>query len=76
MIHCGFDPVILMETKNWSSGSGQKFILEKDQSIHIPEEMEDLKVGLGWDTRLDLDSSLLMYSADGALIDKVFFGQK
>ena len=60
LIKCGFDPIILEETKGWNSNSGKKFVLEKDQAVFLPSTMKVLRLGLGWDTRMDLDASVLM----------------
>lgn len=44
--------------------------------MFIPDGVNSIKVGLGWNTKLDLDSSIIMLDANGTLIDKVFFNQK
>ena len=35
--------------------------------------MKSLKVCLGWDTRSDIDASILMYDKDGNCLDKVWW---
>lgn len=35
-----------------------------------------MTLGLGWDTRLDLDSSVVMLDKNGGLVDYVYYGQK
>merc|ERR1711982_13381 len=71
----GFDPIILEETKNWNPESGKKWNIKKDQVIMEPASaMSEFKLGLGWDTKMDLDSSILLLDADGELVENVFFG--
>ena len=38
--------------------------------------MTEVCVGLGWDTRCDIDSSVLVYGADGNCIDNIYYGHK
>jgi hypothetical protein len=56
----GFDPIILLETANWKPNSGKKFNIKKEQVINLPSGMNQFKIGLGWDTKMDLDSSILL----------------
>ena len=43
----------------------------------MPESiMNSFQLGLGWDTRLDLDSSILLLDANGNKVDNVYFGKK
>ena len=69
----GFDEVILMETRSWSAQKGTKFNLEKDQTICIPDNMSELILGLGWDTRADIDASVIMCNKSSDVIDLVSF---
>ena len=61
LTHAGFDPVLLLETKGWQVNSGSKFNMKKDDAVNIPDSLRIFKIGLGWDTRLDLDCSVLLF---------------
>ena len=47
----------------------------KDQALAIPLNLTHLSLGLGWDTDLDLDSSILLLDSSGLVIDQVFYNQ-
>ena len=70
----GFDPVILMETKGWNAKSGKKFNMKKDDVVNIPDSMRVFKIGLGWDTKLEIDCSLLLLDNLGRTLETVYFG--
>lgn len=70
----GFDPVILMETKGWNASSGKKFNMKKDDVVNIPDSMRVFKIGLGWDTKLEIDCSLLLLDNLGRTLETVYFG--
>jgi len=40
----------------------------------MPAGLNKITLGLGWSTRLDLDSSVLMLDKNGDEVDRVFFG--
>ena len=61
--HAGFDEALLLDSKKWSAGSGRKFVLEKDQTICIPNGLREIRVGLCWDTRCDIDASVILLNA-------------
>ena len=71
----GFDPVLLEETKNWKTG-GKKFNLRKEQVICLPTSVRELRLGLGWDTRCDLDSSILLLDKHGNLVDNIYYAKR
>jgi len=75
LLAVGFDEVILMESKGWSSQKGIKFDLKKDQAIMIPTQVKKLMLGLGWDTRLDIDASILLLDKDGKYFDHVSYSK-
>ena len=75
LIHVGLDPIIMMESKNWNGKTNKKFNLKKDDSVCLPIGIDHLTLGLGWDTKLDLDASIIMLDKDGRLVDQVFFNQ-
>ena len=35
-----------------------------------------MKVGLGWDTRCDIDASIILLNSSGNLVDHVYYGKK
>ena len=61
----GFDPILLEETKNWNPQGGKKFNIKKDQSVHMPPHIQQIKFGLGWESRCDIDASLILMDAHG-----------
>lgn len=71
----GLDADVLEETKNWVPGSGKKFNMEKDMVVNIPDTLKYFKIGLGWESRLDIDCSVLLMDKHGKLIEKVFYGK-
>ena len=73
LIHVGLDPIIMMESKNWNGKTNKKFNLKKDDSLCLPSGNDHLTLGLGWDTKLDLDASIIMLDGNGRLVDKVFY---
>jgi stress response protein SCP2 len=64
-----------METKSWSAQKGNKFNLSKEQTIFIPQSMSSVMVGLGWDTKADIDASVLMLDDQGEVVDYVSFSK-
>ena len=42
----------------------------------MPEAFTHMSMGLGWSTNLDLDASIIMLDAQGAVVDRVFFNKK
>ena len=78
MIHknlkfAGLDDVVLLETKNWKANAGRRFDMVKGQTINIPKNLTHLRVGLGWQTKLDLDASVLTLDATNNRVDWVYF---
>jgi hypothetical protein len=76
LVKCGFDPVILAETRGWSAKNAKKFVLKKDQCVYLPEGAKKIKMGLGWDTKMDLDSNIILVRADGTIFDRVWLSNK
>ena len=76
LVKCGFDPIILQETQGWDAKSAKKFVLKKDQCVYIPSGVHKIKMGLGWDTRMDLDSNILLYTANNIVFDRVWYADK
>ena len=76
MTNCGYDLALIEETKGWTKECGKKFILEKDDIIYVPNGVSSLKLALGWVSKADLDSSILMLDVNGNQVDKVFFNNK
>ena len=65
---CGLDPVLLAETHGWNSSKAKKFVLKKDQCVYIPSGLRIIKMGLGWDTRMDLDANVLLFDKRGQVV--------
>lgn len=70
----GFDEVLFSECKNWSGG--KSFALDKNCSLLIPPVIKTIAVGLGWDSRCDIDSSILLFDAKGNCLENIFFANK
>ena len=43
--------------------------------INIPETLNVIKIGLGWDTRLDIDASIILLDANNNKIDYVSYSK-
>jgi hypothetical protein len=48
--------------------------MQKEDLLIIPPHIKSLLLGLGWDSKSDLDSSVLQMDLNGNLIDKAFYG--
>lgn len=58
---------------------GLSLNLEKGLSLNLTKEFGKLTkvdLGLGWDTRMDLDAFAILLNKDGHRIDTVYFGHK
>lgn len=66
------DPAMAAEMKN----SQPTFRLTKDGSWTIPAGLNQVKVGLGWDSRCDVDASCLAFDRNGKNLAMVYFGAK
>ena len=47
--------------------------MKKDDAVNIPDSMRVFKIGLGWDTNLDLDCSVLLFDRNGEIFDNICF---
>ena len=65
----------MQESKQWNGKTGKKFNLKKDDAINLPTDFHHMTLGLGWDTKLDLDASIILLDKDGVLVDQVFFNK-
>ncbi|KAL4508238.1 hypothetical protein ABPG72_021611 [Tetrahymena utriculariae] len=74
LLQCGFDEGLFQEAKNWFGN--KTFNLKKDDVLVIPDTIVDneIFVGLGWDTRCDIDSSILTFDQQGNMIENIYFG--
>ena len=70
--HAGFDEALLGESKAWK---GEIFNLKKDQSVLVPESLTHIRIGLGWDTRVDIDASIICFDKDGNEVDLIYYGK-
>ena len=52
--------------------SGEPLELKTGQVVALPE-IEKISMGLGWDTRMDVDSSIIMVNKNGGLVDQIWF---
>jgi len=52
------------------------FNMHKGDDFQIPGNVRKLRIGLGWDTRCDLDASAILLQRSGAVLDLVYFGNK
>lgn len=71
--HAGFDEDLLGESKAWDGH--KKFNLVKDHAVVLPSNLTHLRIGLGWDTRLDIDASVILFKANGEHKDTIYFGK-
>ena len=71
--YAGFDEDLLGESKAWDGH--KKFKLEKDHAVVLPSNLTHLRIGLGWDTRLDIDASVILFKPDGSQYDTIYFGR-
>jgi tellurium resistance protein TerZ len=74
-------PLISQVVRTFIPSAPQKqkvaFAMEKGGILDLPQELEAITVGLGWDTddgKVDLDVSGVMLDASGAEVETVFFG--
>jgi tellurium resistance protein TerZ len=54
------------------------FAMEKGSVLDLPQQMDSITIGLGWDTddgEVDLDVSAVLLNAAGGEVETVFFGQ-
>jgi stress response protein SCP2 len=42
----------------------------------IPTHLTSLRVGLGWDTNCDIDSSIVLMDANNKELEIIYFGNK
>ncbi|KRX01065.1 hypothetical protein PPERSA_00813 [Pseudocohnilembus persalinus] len=63
------------EQANWEPNSNQTYQLVKDMLFPIPKcAYKNFVVGLGWNSKIDIDSSVLMLDRNYNEYDTVFFG--
>ncbi|EAR95746.2 tellurium resistance protein (macronuclear) [Tetrahymena thermophila SB210] len=75
LLSCGFDEGLFQEAKNWCGN--KTFDLKKDDVLVIPNTImnNEVFVGLGWDTRCDIDSSIVTFDQQGNMIENIYFGK-
>ena len=42
----------------------------------MPTVMTNFEIGLGWDTKLDVDCSVILMDANGKMLENIFYGNK
>ena len=47
--------------------------MKKDDAVNIPDCMRIFKIGLGWDTKLDLDCSILLFDTEGNFVENICY---
>ena len=73
----GFDTELQELSLNWIPGSEKKTIqLKSDQVVNIPLSMKVFKIGLGWDTELDIDCSVMLFDEWGNCIESISIGKE
>jgi stress response protein SCP2 len=71
--HAGYDEALLGECKAWSGA--KKFNLKKDQAVIMPSNLTHVRIGLGWDTKLDIDASVILFDKNDLMIDTIYYGK-
>ncbi|EAR95752.2 bacterial stress protein (macronuclear) [Tetrahymena thermophila SB210] len=73
LLQSGFDEGIFLEAKSWQGN--KTFNLRKEDVLVIPDNIADneIFVGLGWDTKIDIDSSILTFDKEGNMIENIYF---
>ena len=62
----------LRKCEGWKGGEN-KFVLLKDQAIIAPENVKHITIGLGWETKADLDASVLLFDHADNLVDIIYY---
>lgn len=70
------DEFLLKEVESWNLQTGKAFDLKKGDEIHLPSCLNNIAVGLGWETQCDLDSSVMLLDEKGNLFESVNFSHK
>ncbi|KRX07558.1 hypothetical protein PPERSA_11107 [Pseudocohnilembus persalinus] len=64
----------IKEILEWKPGSGKVFPIKTHELIPVPQfAYENIVLGLGWKTKLDLDSSLVLLNKQGKVIENICF---
>lgn len=45
-------------------------------AVNIPDSLKTFKIGLGWESRLDIDCSIIMMNKKGQVLEKVYYGKQ
>ena len=62
------------QTLNWKPEEGKKISIKQDQVVQMPKDLSCFKFGLGWETKCDLDASVVLLDKNGEKIFVVAFG--
>ncbi len=58
----GFNEKLINESKNWSQATKRQFDVKKDDILCIPPQgYNDILLGAGWDTKIDVDLSIIIF---------------
>lgn len=55
---------------------GRAFDMDKDQTISFPETLRTFNIGLGWDTKTDIDCSVILMNKRGRPHEMVYYASK
>lgn len=70
------DEDTLKEAAAWNIATGKSINLKKGAGLPLPDFLEDIAMGLGWETKCDLDSAVLSVSKSWSVQDTIYFGRK
>lgn len=70
------DEDTLKEAEAWNIATGKSINLKKGAGLPLPDCLEDIAMGLGWETKCDLDSAVLAVNKSWAVKDTIYFGKK
>ena len=68
------DDGTLKEIELWNVQFGKSFDLKKGNEIPLPNCLEKVAIGLGWETNCDIDSSVITIDKNGNEIEYIFYG--
>jgi len=66
----------LIDAETWNSKTGKSFNLTKADEVKLPSCLNEIAMGLGWETLCDLDSSVITMDQDFKIKEYVYYGNK
>jgi len=67
------DEVLLKEAASWNTKTGKSFNLEKGGQVMLADCLKEIAIGLGWETKCDLDSSVFTLDDKFNLIETISY---